>query len=503
MAPVVSKLAGVVLGANVLLISAKFNADEYKCSICIAAVEKASEIGTVFHHGCIEYFPEPICNQIKYPTEKVDLQGKSARQNCVDNGLCPMETLIDYNWMTDVRVVKALGSQGYDKVRISAISNHTVSSDLFSYQSEFKYRWTDKYLSTGLVTVTPGVKTQFKIADQEVNILLPKQGEGTRGVIIADPCFTSQWIFCAYSPHFDMLNHSLEILNAMNANDDLSYWQILGDNFYDQAGNVSSQWFAGLTSQSKSKMFAATPGNHDFWVNSAPNLYVPNDQLGNGFMQFYAQDTIAATSSSPFDYSSNPDATYNAENLPTAANFFFYNQVGNTGFIGYSGAHSYESMVPYFQEACNWATANANTIDVLLLVGHWNNDGDGCDSASPVPTVFTEIAALPECSAVKNKLRYFMGHKHCNLITETDVGFMVGANGMSDHTECGGAWGIPVVDTTGGSFKVYYFPIAQARNLVKDDTPIFNHYEKILTCIKAKGVAGCYDLATLWADVPF
>lgn len=326
----------VLLGANLLLSQGAFNTDEYKCSICVASLEKASELGSVFEEGCKAYFPEKICQEIKIPNEKLDLQHKSARANCEAVNYCPPDETPSVAGDIDIRVVKAMGSQGYNKVRISVISNHTVDSDLFTYKSQFKYRWTDKFLSTGLVTVNPGEKTNFKIAGQDVNILVPKQGAGTRGVILADPCFTSQWIVCVYSKSFDMFNHSLELLNAINSFDDVSYWQILGDNFYDQEGQASSSWFDGLTSQSKSKLFASTPGNHDFWVNSSPKLYVPKDQLGNGFMQFYGQDTIAATDASPYDFSVNPDAASEdkAENLPSAANYFFYNQVGNTGFIG-------------------------------------------------------------------------------------------------------------------------------------------------------------------------
>lgn len=329
------KLA-VVLGAIAQIAQGSFNVDEYKCSICVASLEKASELGSVFHEGCKAYFPEKICDEIKIPNDKLDLQGKSARENCEATNYCEPDNTPSVAGDIDIRVVKAMGSQGYDKVRISVISNHTVDSEMFNYKSQFKYRWTDKFLSTGLVSVTPGVKTNFKIGDKEVNVLIPKQGDGTRGVIIADPCFTSQWIWCAYSKSFDMFNHSLELLNAINAHEDVSYWQILGDNFYDQEGAVSSTWFAGLSSESKSKMFSTVPGNHDFWVNSAPKLYVPKDQLGNGFMQFYGQDTIAASTASPYDFTNNPDSSSAdaAENLPASSNYFFYNQVGNTAFIG-------------------------------------------------------------------------------------------------------------------------------------------------------------------------
>lgn len=59
------------------------------------------------------------------------------------------------------------------------------------------------------------------------------------------------------------------------------------------------------------------------------------------------------------------------------------------------------------------------------------------------------------------KMKYFMGHKHCNMVTSPNVGFMVGAMGMSDASSCGGEFGIPVVDTTFGDFRVYYFSIAK------------------------------------------
>lgn len=71
---------------------------------------------------------------------------------------------------------------------------------------------------------------------------------------------------------------------------------------------------------------------------------------------------------------------------------------------------------------------------------------------------------------------------------------MVGALGMTSETSCPGQFGVPVVDTFGGTFKVYNFPIFEQNN--------FNNFDKILSCIKEKGVSGCYDLATLWSETP-
>lgn len=397
----------------------------------------------------------------------------------------------------DVRVTKAMGNKGYDKIRLSVISNASVESEYFTYSSQFKYRWTSNYLSTGIVSVTPGQKTVLSVAGMEVEVLLPLQNEGIRGVIIADPCFQSDWIVCVYQKAFNTFSRTTELLNAINSFDDVSFWNILGDNFYDQSGEASAAWFAALSAASKAKVMGSVPGNHDFWVNSSPQLYVPKDQLGHGFMQFYGQDSFAASDSAPFDFSVDPDgvassgkeSTSKAEKIPAGSNFFYFHQLGNAAFLGFSGAHSLSSQQEAFEEACEWA------VEVqprhILLLGHWDADGDGCQAES-VPEVYSALAALPQCAPLMSRMKYFMGHKHCNMVTAPDLGFMVGAQGMADKGSCGGEFGFPVLDTTqnNGELRVYYFSIAKEGQ--------YDHYDQILTCIKANGVSGCYHLATLW-----
>ena len=75
---------------------------------------------------------------------------------------------------------------------------------------------------------------------------------------------------------------------------------------------------------------ASVPGNHDFWVNGSPQLWTRQDQLGNGFMQWYGQDSAAAVAAdaagkdSPFDFSVDPDsATADASTIPPLSNFFW------------------------------------------------------------------------------------------------------------------------------------------------------------------------------------
>ncbi|CAE7413378.1 desi1 [Symbiodinium microadriaticum] len=294
-----------------------------------------------------------------------------------------------------------------------------------------------------------------------------------------------------------MFDHLTELLNAINAHDDVSYWNILGDNFYDQKGDNTGAFFNALSRQSKSKVFGSVPGNHDFWINASPKLWTKKDQLGSGFMQFYAQDVAAseADPTIPYDFSADPDsADTSAENLPPLDNYFYFNQVGNVAFIGYSGAHDYSETEVYFEAACNWAASTAG-IDTILLLGHWNSDGDGCDADMTVPEVYKAIAALPACQPLAPKIRYMLGHAHCNLIVEEDVGFMVGGMGMSD-IKCGGTFGIPVVDTIGGMFKVYYFPVQQAW-----PAATLHQYDEVLSCIREHVVSGCYHLATEWTTV--
>lgn len=112
------------------------------------------------------------------------------------------------------------------------------------------------------------------------------------------------------------------------------------------------------------------------------------------------------------------------------------------------------------------------------------------------PEVYREMLALPECATVAPRMKYFMGHVHCNEITETDVGYMVGAQGMGG---CG-EWGIPVVDTTGdGAFKLFYFQLFTDPGSMNNFTVPTNNYDAILSCFKDNGVSGCYHLAQQWA----
>ena len=95
----------------------------------------------------------------------------------------------------DIKVSKAMGGRGYDKLRVSVISNHSIVSDIFSYSEPFKYRWNsnsligDLYLNTGIISVDAGKKSTLTIEGQSVDFFIPVENDGTRGIILAGAKF--------------------------------------------------------------------------------------------------------------------------------------------------------------------------------------------------------------------------------------------------------------------------------------------------------------------------
>lgn len=500
---------------------------EYLCYVCTVSVEHSiatkeesvlnscqSLFGVEGAYLCEElndFFYKEHSEALRVNVEDIDSDPRSV---CEQLDVCLAATRYPFEMSAlatgtatslDIRVSKGYGSRGYDKVRLSVISNAAIESSLFTYTKQFQYRWTDFYLNTGIVTVTPGEVTSFDIAGESVDILIPVENTGIRGAVFGDPCFTNEFVWCTYGEKFNTLNRSTELLNAMNAHDDVNFWMILGDNFYDQSGEPTAQWFSMLSKESKQKIYASVVGNHDLWILSAPLVWMKRkDQLGFGFMQYNAQDTAASVqpaqieSEVPFDFSVNPDAEdATAHSIPPASNFFSYFKLGNVGFIAYSGAHTFDESSSLFDEACqhlNSETGGAGA-DAVVLLGHWNTPGLGCPEDMNVPKTYRQlIAEIPSCAAISDKMRYIMGHMHCNVVYEQDVGFMVAGQGMTASVPCEGNYGLPIIDTFNSTFSIYFFDIQQWDE--------YDNYDTILECVKENGVSGCYHLATQWTSTP-
>lgn len=402
-----------------------------------------------------------------------------------------------------LRVTKAFGTKDYKQVRVSMVTRSAADPEpgFFDYSNKFQYKWTQNHIHTALKAVTAGEPTSFTIDGKTVEVNLPRQGAGVSGLLIADPCVGTGIlaIGCSYGQKFKTHKRIPELLNAfVPGSSGTDFWGIFGDNFYDRTGAISEDVFSRISVETKSKLLVTVAGNHDYWVLGNPIVSSVLDQCGNGHMQFYAQDAKAAealnpgNASAPFDFSVDPDAGHLLGCNPAAkSNFFWYNQIGNVGLVGQSAAYSFDEALPFMQEACLWLSQQPG-VEVGLLLGHWDTAGDGATDQMAMPQWYTEMAALPGCKELdeRHSLKFVMGHTHCNdphPHGKVGAGFRVAGFGMEG---CGN-FGVPLVDTTDGRVRFWYF-----------DTSCDEKYDSVLNCVKAQGWRSCTDQATLWLDQP-
>ena len=99
---------------------------------------------------------------------------------------------------------------------------------------------------------------------------------------------------------------------------------------------------------------------------------------------------------------------------------------------------------------------------MVFLVGHWNVPHLGCPADMATPAVHARVKLLAGCDG--GRLRYVMGHTHCNKPTADGVGYLLGGAGLRGG---GGpaapgcdALGFAYVDSTGGRELVVGFTLA-------------------------------------------
>mmetsp|Transcript_72608 Transcript_72608/g.151574 ORF Transcript_72608/g.151574 Transcript_72608/m.151574 type:complete len:493 (-) Transcript_72608:163-1641(-) len=404
----------------------------------------------------------------------------------------------------ELRVSKALGSKDYNLLRISAITSSPdpPTADFFDYSAQFKYKWTQFYLHSALKAVTPGQATQITLGGQDITLSLPAKGAGVTGLLIADPCVNSptgkSWVGCRFGDEFKTIENTPTLINTFASGDNIDFWSITGDNFYDRTGEITADVFSRISLQAKSKIFNTVPGNHDHWALGSPDVASVHDQCGNGFMQYYGQDSYAAknltvgSTEAPFDYSINPHRLLGCKKA-AESNFIWYNQIGNLGMIGQNGAFGLDDTRPFLQEACAWA-ANQEDMDVLVLFGHWDVSGMGAEGDMAMPAFYSEVAAMPGCDKfeAKNMLKFVMGHTHCNdphPHGKVGAGFRVAGFGMDG---CGN-YGVPLIDTSDNKVRFWYF-----------DTSDSDRLNEVVACVSREGWKSCTSYATLWLneDIP-
>jgi hypothetical protein len=202
------------------------NPVEYRCSLCIAIADEVilhSSSDTSIIDACLQLFPSrsdfcAILGEDTYLEVGKNPGELNARDLCRAKNFCPAD--ISYvkkaqsSSDLDIRVSKGLGSRPYDQIRLSAISDHAISSEYFSYSQPFQYKWQSNdvtgtnVLNAGIVTVNPGELTTLMIENQKVEIFIPAEDAGIRGIIISDPCFQSEWIACRFIPFLQTKNNT-------------------------------------------------------------------------------------------------------------------------------------------------------------------------------------------------------------------------------------------------------------------------------------------------------
>jgi len=238
----------------------------------------------------------------------------------------------------------------------------------------------------------------------------------------------------------------------------------------------------------------------------------------------YAQDSKAAEKLLPGQPTNQGVPPFNFSETGRLANIensFWYNQMGNLGLVGFSGAFSLEESSPLMSEACSWVGEQVKNgdMDAVLLVGHWDTDGMGASAEMAVPAFYKEMAALDGCKEldaqgidysisvvplfqisnsdffpVADKFKFFMGHTHCNVPHphgNNNTGWMVAGQGMEG---CGN-YGFTIFDTTEQRIRIYYFEVVSQNG---EDT-----YDEVLQCINSNGGwRECVQHATVWLDQP-
>ena len=451
-----------------------------------------------------------------------------------------------------LRVSKGLGTRPYGTLRVSVITDKDAPPPAgmhFDYSGEFQHRWTQLALHSSLVELPGGSAANITLGGSTAHISLPAQGAGVAGVLIADPCVKigslTALLGCEYGHKMDTFRRTPKLLNAFVGGKDTDYWGVLGDNWYDRTGHTSALVYERIALPTLSKPFITVPGNHDYWILGGPKEAVKGrDQFGNGHMQYYAMDTLAARnavagsagpSAMPFNTSVDPEKGIFGPlggNLPAIDNTVFYQQIGNIGIVGFSGAYAISDTLPRIAEACAWLPKQPG-LEVAVLVGHWDIPNLGANVDTMTPGLYEHARGLPGCKEldVRGKLKFVMGHTHCNTPhphQHNSTGFMVAGMGMEGCAN----YGIPILDSTGGRLRFWYFSVMRAigfderryvasllsdRAIVEKTTNrqsamrpprpedrFEDRYEHIMACLEQNHGSWrkCTQFAELWLDEP-
>lgn len=407
--------------------------------------------------------------------------------------------------LPDVKIAPGYGSRPYGSIRLTVIDMESNPQsptfvEYFNYSAQFLWRWTDRHLYTTVVNVVPGVPTTLDVGGRfNMTVQIPKLTDTVRGVLVADPCYSSRYMICIFGSLLKIDQRLSELLSVLGDTNAVDFYGVLGDNFYDRDGTLAPPFFESLSDGIKSKLLVTVPGNHDFWMMGDPWLAQPTtDSDGNGFMQYYGQDVAASLNQFPYNLTIDPDKENvfdHYDRLPNFENYFFYNRVGPVGFIGFSGAHFLSDLTPKLMEACSFFSQNE--VQWILLVGHWNTAGSGAFLNMSTNNLYhATLMQLPGCKEIgTERIKYLLGHTHCNVVDDINRGFMIGGFGMGGGWQDCGDFGIPYIEASPSNLLISYYPIAHRFDWLEDG------YNALLSCIETVGLSNCRELGRVWLNV--
>jgi len=385
------------------------------------------------------------------------------------------------------------------------------------------------YIHTVIVNVTPGISNPFIVAGTPFDIKIPQDGHPAKCIVWGDPCISSKFVGCSFGKYFDSYEKSVTMINALAEADPddggFDCFIMLGDNFYDSDGTITTSFWKRLSTKAMSKPLVYILGNHDIWTGGAPDDGVIYDPLQYS-MQYFGIDTVLSKSNASqyFNYSINPDnppagsgTKYQSITATSSIdNSIGWYKFGGFGVLFFNGAYTSNDILPYFQEACEFFENNVSEDETILLLGHWNGNETIQSWILPyggqlvTPRARELLLDLPGCSHRGSKIIYFDGHGHTNQMVPGDNGYLAGGHGIMGLNPSN--FSVPVAADYGFMFtkstptKVYYCqeiyaPTSSLPPTTTDFDPSTIDYEKynaILECVTAAGIDKCAHLCDSW-----
>jgi len=205
------------------------------------------------------------------------------------------------------------------------------------------------------------------------------------------------------------------------------------------------------------------------------------------------QDTVSAKGLVPYDFMLGSSV----HDIARAENFIFGTQIGDLAFFGYSGAHEWSETVSHATSFCSFVGGTLS-VQTVVILGHWNAVNDGCKAGMDVPSVHEKMKRMDGCK--EKRLLYFMGHEHCNMVTNYTtgpldaIGFMIGGTGMIGN-DCS-QFGFTVLQSDpqafgGPNVRVDHFPIAEATRVEAGFGSIVDSFDETMQCLREHGYSAC------------